>query len=166
MSRIAFLLTTTLLAGCAAPGSAARTAAEDEYRPSVPPEIFSRDRLADIPVGRFCRVNSTLPDTLHEGTIVRVSADEIVLAEATVAKPRSMPILGHLPFDWSRRAFCRVGVEIPDGEVAIPCRNVASVEVYDIEDSLRLIEQQARWRAEQKRIRQNLTTGPEFINEG
>jgi hypothetical protein len=155
-----------LLGGCAAargPGSSLLPAS---YGATAEPEVFAAERLGEVPTGRYVRVETNLPNTLYEGTIARVSAGKFVLTEATAIVPRSPRILGSLPFDWSQRMSRGTDIETPDGEFPVDRKIITAVAVYDSDESERLIERQKQFRADQKRLRQDLVTAQEFPNEG
>jgi hypothetical protein len=156
----------SLLAGCAAARAPAVASHPASFEAMSEPQVFDANRLAEVPVGRYARVETNLAETLYEGTIVRVSAGKIVLKEAAAVVPRSPRILGSLPFEWSQRMFHGTDVESPDGEVSVDRRIITAVDVYEPDESERLIERQRRFRAEQKRLRQDLVTAQEFPNEG
>jgi hypothetical protein len=95
MSRIVYsLIFAAFLAGRATSRPSAQLSAASRLEAIAQATIFQPDQLAEIPVGHFCRVHSTTPDTLHEGTIAPVSGDEIVLSNAAVVAPRTMGPFG------------------------------------------------------------------------
>ncbi len=155
-----------LLAGCATARVPAAASRPVSFEAASEPEVFGSDRLAEVPIGRYARVETNLPETVYEGTIARASSGKIVLKEATAVVPRSGRILGSLPFDWAQRISQGADVETPDGEVSAVRKIITAVSVYDPAESERLIERQRQFRAEQKRLRQDLVTAQEFPNEG
>ncbi|HEY2252896.1 MAG TPA: hypothetical protein VGH74_17615 [Planctomycetaceae bacterium] len=166
MSRIAILLMWgASLTGCAASRPSTQISQSGGFEAVGKVTVFDSDHLADIPTGRFCRVHSTNPDTLHEGTIVAASADEVVLCDAAVVGPRTMGLFGNIPFEWSRRASHGVDVTFPD-RVAIPRSAIESIDVFDAQDTERLRGSFSDWRAKQKRVQENLVTDQEFPNSG
>jgi hypothetical protein len=166
LTIVAVFALSALLAGCATARTPAVASQPVSLEAASEPEVFGADRLAEVPIGCYARVETNLPDTVYEGTIVRVSAGKIVLKEATAIVPRSGRILGGLPFDWAQRMSQGVDFETPDGEISAVRKVITAVDVYDPDESERLIERQRRFRAEQKRLRQDLVTAQEFPNEG
>src|SRR5262245_3487375 len=89
------------LGGCAASKPAVQQAAAAPTSTSGT-SLVSPDRLASLPAGRYCQVTGSDPRDRYEGTIVRASAKELVLTDVVTRSVESIPILGQLPFRWSR----------------------------------------------------------------
>lgn len=164
MPKISYVIVLCLVpAGCTgtwqsgrAPGLAAIAANK--------PAVYPSDQLSEIPSGRFCRIISSRPGTAYEGTVVRSTTEGIVLTETVALIPKS-PAMKALP---RLLHFLNPGaeLEIPDGEVTIDRDQIDSIQVYEESDSLRLGAQQAEWIESQRRVREQLTTTPEFPSSG
>ncbi len=104
------------------------------------------NELATLPAGRFCQVIGPDPRNCYEGTIVRTTADELVLTDVMARTVEGIPGLRDLP--WTRSAFGEVGIAALDGEVKLKRSKIASVHLFEVEEGKRRLAQQLDWRAE------------------
>jgi hypothetical protein len=156
----------TVLAGCAASPPSPQTSYTIGSQSAAKPVVYRFDQLSTVAAGRFCRVNTAIPNTYYEGTIVCVSNDAVEIDDATVVARKSTVLFGHGGSQWSCRLFDGTDFETPAGKIVVPRDRITTIEVYDAADSPGLIEQQINWRAARRRIQDNLATAEEFPNEG
>ena len=136
------------LGGCAASKPAVQQAAAAATPNAPSTNLVSPDQLASLPAGRYCQVTGSDPRARYEGTIVRASAKELVLTDVVTRSVDPVPILGQLPFRWSRRKFSSVEIAAKEGEVKIRRSKIAAVNLFDAEEGQRRLAEQRDWRAE------------------
>lgn len=106
------------------------------------------DQIATLPAGRFVQVIGRDPRNRYEGTVVRGSADELVLTDVISRTVEEVPLLGDLPFHWARRLFASVMITAQDKDVPIRRRKIAAVLLFDEQEGQRRLAEQRSWRAE------------------
>jgi len=136
------------LAGCASSRAIVQKPAAPQDEAAKTAEVLGSDRLASLPAGRFVQVFGSDPRNCTEGTVVRASADELVLTDVIARTVEEVPVLGDLPYRWARRTFANVIITAMDKDVTIRRAKIARINLFDAEEGQRRLAEQRSWRAE------------------